>query len=227
MSDQVTVDSPSRICVASPLLLKLHSPVFSSQAHSCRLRMLRRPAAAPLRRPAAAAPPAQRAAAAPPAEGEAGSDGAEAEGDQSPRLAEEPTGPQEAAGRDGSARQYCWWITFPFPYAVTVVRLQLKTPAEYTRQSFLDEVKRAYERVGVPILEAVVFLEKHRRRGADGERLPHLNVLAKTADQRAWSPVAKALFENARVRVDFSKNMKTWYDGIVYGRVSSDHEPEE
>ena len=47
----------------------------------------------------------------------------------SPRLAAELTGPyEEGTTRAGRAkRQWCWWVTFAFPYAATVASLGLAT----------------------------------------------------------------------------------------------------
>ena len=65
-----------------------------------------------------------------------------------------------------------------------------------------------------------------QRRGPDGQRLPHLNCLTRAESQYAWSGVGRALKER-RVRVDFAEHIRTWYDGVVYGHVRSEHKPEE
>ena len=73
-------------------------------------------AAAAMEAPPAAAPAAEEGAEAAPGEEEA-APGAEP---VSPRLAEVPTGPrEEGRTRQGlPRRQYCWWITFPYPYGL-------------------------------------------------------------------------------------------------------------
>ena len=57
-----------------------------------------------------------------------------------------PTGPLCAAGpRTGTAqKQYCWWITMSFPYPETVARLGLKTPDDFTPDTFLEMVLAAH-----------------------------------------------------------------------------------
>eukprot|EP00973_Karenia_brevis_P080160 11119783-Karenia_brevis.AAC.1 len=139
--------------------------------------------------------------------------------------ATQPTGPYEDGNaRAGRARrQLVWWITFSFPYVSTVERLGLKTPDDMNtdgkqgRQTFLGMVRRAHVAAGIALVEAAVFLEKHARTDAAGRRLPHLNCLVRASAQYAWSRVAQELFNTDKVRVDFSANIKTWYDGVVYG----------
>lgn len=140
-----------------------------------------------------------------------------------------PTGPLQNQGnrKQCAKRQYCWWITFAHPRPETVARLGLATPSEMSRQDFLDAVRAAYEKTGLALVECVVFLESHQRLGDDGLRLPHLNALTKSDKQHAWRGLAKALYEESRIRVDFSSNIRTWYDGVVYGAVASDHKPAE
>ena len=93
-----------------------------------------------------------------------------------------PTGPLCAAGpRTGKAKkQYCWWITMSFPYPETVARLGLKTPDDFTPDTFLEMVRAAHVARGIQLDEAVVFTEKHQCTNAGGERLKHLNALVRT-----------------------------------------------
>jgi len=175
--------------------------------------MRRRPAAAPevLRRPAAA-PEVQRRPAG-----------------VLPLAAPEATGPVQL--RDGSTgtarRQYCWWITFPFPYEDTVTRLGLITPNDFTRESFLEACKVAHTAAGVDVVEGAVFLEKHVRTDSAGQRLPHLNALVRAGVQFAWRGVGKKLFDLYKIRVDFAGNIRTWVDGVIYGFSPSEHKPRE
>jgi len=142
-----------------------------------------------------------------------------------------PTGPRDtASSRAGKARrQYCWWITLSYPLPETVERLGLKTPDDFTREQWLEIVRSAHDQARVQLEEVDVSLEQHMRTDGAGRRLPHLNALCRSSRQYAWSGVASALFRNAKVRVDFFENIKTWYDGVVYGTVSSasDHKPQE
>ena len=78
----------------------------------------------------------------------------------------------------------------------------------------------------MPLREIAVFLEKHARCGPDGERLPHLSALTRCDGQHQWNGVALELYTANKIRVDYSVHIKTWYDGVVYGTVSSDHKPE-
>ena len=90
------------------------------------------------------------------------------------------------AGR--ARRQYCWWITFAFPYAATVAALGLATPDDLAvddkagRQRFLDIALQMCAVAPIIVLEAAVFLERHRRTDDSGRRLPHLNCLIKLTE---------------------------------------------
>ena len=141
----------------------------------------------------------------------------------------EATGPVQT--RDGSTgtarRQYCWWITFPFPYEDTVTRLGLKTPADFTRESFFEACKRSHTAAGIELVEGAVFLEKHVRTDGQGERLVHLNALVRAGVQYAWRGVGKKLFDLYKIRVDFASNIRTWVDGVIYGFCPSEHKPRE
>ena len=130
------------------------------------------------------------------------------------------------AGQGAAARQHCWWITFAHPYQETVEQLQLKTPTDFTRSTFLDLVKAVYAGAGKRVLEAAVFLEPHRRTDAAGNRLLHLNCLVRCDEQHRWGPLARA-FRQQGVAVDFASNIKTWFDGVTYGTVASGHKPRE
>ena len=141
-----------------------------------------------------------------------------------------PTGPLCAAGpRTGKAKkQYCWWITMSFPYPEMVARLGLKTPDDFTPDTFLEMVRAAHVARGIQLDEAVVFTEKHQCTNAGGERLKHLNALVRTKNwQYRWRPIALVLMETHHVRVDFATHIRSWHDGMMYGAVASDHKPQE
>lgn len=139
-----------------------------------------------------------------------------------------PSGPRDAAGARGgrARRQYCWWVTFSYPLPETVARLGLKTPDEFTRETFCDTIRAAYTKAKVSLEEVAVFRELHERADDSGRRLPHLNALCRSSTQHAWTGVAAALRSDHNIRVDFGENIRSWYDGVVYGTVSSDHKPQ-
>ncbi len=133
-----------------------------------------------------------------------------------------------SGSRAGEARrQYCWWITFAFPYAATVARLGLRTPADFTRQSFMEACVAAHRAARVILEEGVVFLEFHQRTDSAGQRLRHLNALVRAGAQYAWRGVARKLMELYKIRVDFAANIHTWLDGVLYGYKASEHKPQE
>ena len=141
------------------------------------------------------------------------------------RPAAAPAAYSGPSGQRLHARQYCWWITFAHPYQETVERLQLKTPNDFTRGTFLELIKSVYAAAGLNLMEVAVFLEPHQRTDDAGNRLLHLNCLTKCAGQHSWQALAQAL-RQAGVAVDFAANIKTWFDGVAYGFVASDHKPE-
>ena len=124
-------------------------------------------------------------------------------------------------------RQYCWWVTFAHPYEETAVRRNLRTPSDFTRESFLEALKDSCEAAGVHLVEVVIFLEPHERRDASGNAVPHLNALLRASQQFGWRRLADKLWELHRCRVDFAENIRSWYDGVVYGTVASAHKPQE
>lgn len=178
------------------------------------IAVARRPAAVAWRRPAGGPPSGPRA-------------GQQALANMPPE--QDATGPFQATGtRSGCARrQYCWWLTFSAPYPATVERFGLKSPAEFTRQEFLDVVKAAHAAAGVELEEAAVFLELHARVDDQGNRVPHLNCLVRAGTQYGWRAVGQLLAAQHKIRVDFSANVRNWYGGVVYGTVASEHKPRE
>ena len=130
----------------------------------------------------------------------------------------EPSGPQQGRGRPG---QYVYWITMAHPSQATIARLGIKAPSDLTRDSFRSLVVARHTACGVHLVETVCFLEPH----ANG--LPHLNLLVRCLTQYRWKRVAAKLREQDRVHVDFATNIKTWAEGVAYGRVPSDHKPRE
>ena len=134
----------------------------------------------------------------------------------------------ETGSRVGWARQqYAWAITFAHPYEETVQRVDLRTPSSFTRQEFLDAALRCHLQAGVRLEEAAVFLEHHKRRDSDGDRVPRLNVIVRAGDKFTWRTMADKFWEIYRVSVDFSENMRTWFDCVVYFTVASMHKQQD
>lgn len=65
---------------------------------------------------------------------------------------------QNGRGRHG---QYVYLITMAHPTPENVQQLSLKTPADFTRDSFRELVVEAHAAVGVTLMETVCFREPH------------------------------------------------------------------
>ena len=126
--------------------------------------------------------------------------------------------PQKGSSKPG---QYCYWITQPRPKPETAQRLGLKTPRDFTREEFTKLLVDVHAECNVTLVEAACFREPHE----DGE--PHNNLLARSSKQYRWLPVATKLLKERGVLVNFGCNVKSWQEGVVYGRVASEHKPEE
>ncbi len=130
-----------------------------------------------------------------------------------------PTGPlQRGRGVQG---QYVYWITQAHPKPETVQRLGLKTPGDFTREEFGKLMVKAHKEMGVDLVETACFLEPH------SNGLKHHNCLARAADQFRWLKAAEHLRRKYKVCVDYGSNVKTWAEGVVYGRVASEHKGPE
>ena len=96
-----------------------------------------------------------------------------------------------------------------------MARLGLKTPADFSRASFMEACVAAHQAANVTLQEGVVFLEKHRRTDTAGQRLPHLNAIdfhAKVAAAQAkwqWRGTAAAS-SRAREAALGSKSGQFW-----------------
>jgi hypothetical protein len=117
-------------------------------------------------------------------------------------------------------------MTMPFPYPETVERLSLRTPDDFDHQSFLALVLEIHEAANIPPVEIAILKEKHQRTNEAGERLTHWNALMRYSDQYAWAVLGQKCIEQ-HIRVDFAEHIKSWYDGVVYGRVGSSHKPQQ
>jgi hypothetical protein len=109
----------------------------------------------------------------------------------------------------------------PDPKPETVAQTQVKTPAEFSHESFNELLVKAHADCQVELEETACFLEPH----ANGQ--PHFNLLVRSRSQYRWKPVAERLLSHYRVHVNFGENVRTWAEGVVYGRVASEHKPEE
>ena len=130
-----------------------------------------------------------------------------------------PTGPPQT-GR-GSVGQYVYWITMSCPTDETVARLGLRRPREFTREEFAALMVKAHGEKGVDIVETASFQELH----ANAEI--HQNALVRSKRQYRWRSAAEHLARTYKVHVDFGQNVRTWCEGVIYGRVASDHKPPE
>ena len=129
-----------------------------------------------------------------------------------------PSGPHQH-GR-GVQGQYVYWITQSHPTADVVERLGLRAPAEFSRTEFRELVAECHQAAFVELVETVCFREPH----ANGE--VHNNLLVRARRQYKWKLVAQKLRDKS-VHVDFSTHVRTWADGVVYGRVASEHKRPE
>ena len=121
----------------------------------------------------------------------------------------------------GVRGQYVYWITMPMPKPETVATHGVKTPAEYSREQFIELGVAVHAACGHDVLEAACFQEPH----ADGQ--PHLNLLVRCSKQFRWLAVGKRYLEEHKVHVNFAPNIKTWMDGVVYGKVASEHKSQD
>ena len=130
-----------------------------------------------------------------------------------------PSGPRQV-GR-GVKGQYVYWITMSHPSDEVVQRLGLKVPSEFSREEFSELIVKAHGEVNVQIVETVCFFETH------SSGLRHHNCLVRAKTQFKWARVAGRLRSQYNVCVNYGANIKTWAEGVVYGRVASEHKGAE
>ena len=83
--------------------------------------------------------------------------------------------------------QYVYWICMAHPTQETLVaKPGMKTPADFSRESFTELVVSVHSSCGVELEEVACFLEPH----ANGQ--PHLNALVRSLRQYRWKSVAEA-----------------------------------
>ena len=73
----------------------------------------------------------------------------------------------------------------------------------------------------IELLETVCFAEPH----ASGKL--HLNLLVRAKRPYRWLRVAQRLLQHHKVYVGFGENIRSWAEGVVYGRVASEHKGPE
>lgn len=135
-------------------------------------------------------------------------------------MADLPDGPvQQGRGVHG---QYVYWVTQTHPSDGNPFGLRL--PSDFaSRQDFCETIVKAHNdfftAAGIDnaIVEAAVFKEPH----ASG--LPHNNILLRARKQFRWKNVADSIRQTLKVNLNYAKNIKNWMDGVVYGRVASEH----
>ena len=131
----------------------------------------------------------------------------------------EPSGPLQF-GRSTKG-QYVYWITMSQPTPEMVANLGLKRPEEFTREQFGELMVKAHGENDVDVIETVCFFETH----ANGDR--HHNCLVRAKTQFRWLKIASHLRSVYKVCVNYGANIKTWAEGVTYGRVASEHKSAE
>ena len=131
----------------------------------------------------------------------------------------EPLGPNQR-GR-GVQGQYVYWICMAHPMPETVEKLGLKVPSDFDRHSFSQLVVKAHGECDIEIIETACFLEPH----ASG--LMHHNCLVRATKKFRWARPAERLRREYKVCVSYGENVKTWAQGVIYGRVGSEHKGPE
>ena len=128
-------------------------------------------------------------------------------------------GPGGQTGRSAPG-QYVYCTCMAHPTQETLVaKPGMKTPADFSRESFTELVVNVHSSCGVELEEVACFLEPR----ANGQ--PHLNVLLRSL--RQWKSVAEALLNGYSVYASFAENVRTWAEGVLYGCAPSDHKGEE
>ena len=92
---------------------------------------------------------------------------------------------------------------------------------QYTRAQFMELSVQIHTACCIDVIEVACFQEPHE----DGS--PHHNVLVRAAAQYKWLPVAKRFLADHRVHVNFAPHIRSWSEGVVYGRVASEHKSQD
>ena len=95
------------------------------------------------------------------------------------------SGPGGQTGR-GAPGQYVYWICMAHPTQETLVaKPGMKTPADFSRESFTELVVNVHSSCTVELEEVACFLEPR----AKGQ--PHLDALVRSLRQYRWKSVAE------------------------------------
>ena len=128
-------------------------------------------------------------------------------------------GPVQAG--QGNTGQYVYWIVMSHPTPEHVRQHAVRTPQDFNRTTFREEVLEAHAFCNVDITETMCFQEPH----ASG--LPHMNLLVRARRAYRWKRIAERLLEHHKMHVSFGNNVRTWAQGVVYGCVGSEHKGPE
>ena len=107
------------------------------------------------------------------------------------------------------------------PLPETIAAHGVKTPEDFDRSSFTTIVVEAHAACVVELLETACFLEPH----ASGK--PHLNILVRVKRPYRWLKVAQRLLQHHQVHAGFGENIRSWSEGVAYGRVATEHKVPE
>jgi len=109
----------------------------------------------------------------------------------------------------------------PMPTAATVTAHGVRTPREFNRVEFIALGVTVHRECDIELEEVACFMEPHE----DGS--PHLNLLVRSGCQYRWLKVAQRFLTHHKVHVNFAPHIKTWMEGVVYGKVASEHKGPE
>ena len=94
----------------------------------------------------------------------------------------------------GVPGQYVYWICMAHPTPETLAKkADIKTPADFSRESFTELVVKVHTESGDTVEEASCFLEPH----ANGQ--PHLNDCGARADTN-WSSLHRRSRERLQIQ---------------------------
>ena len=109
----------------------------------------------------------------------------------------------------------------PMPTAAVVTAHGVRTPRELSREEFIELGIQVHRECDIELQEVACFQEPHE----DGS--PHHNLLVRASSQYRWLKVAQRYLTHHRVHVNFAPHIKTWMEGVVYGKVASEHKGPE
>ena len=113
--------------------------------------------------------------------------------------------------------QYVYCIAMPAPSREAILNSRLRSTAGMSREHFEETIRKAHVDSGVDVLDTTTFIGLH----ADVK--PHLNCPLRAKKQVRWKQRAETLFETYKLRGNCAPGIKCRADGLVYGRVASEH----